>query len=278
MSRDLEIADRQRAWGLMTTEVDGWRTRGKDSFAGRILLWHHTAGSASGNSPSLGICVNGRSDLPGPLCHALQARDDNFYVIASGAANHGGKGEWAGISGNSKAWGLEIELQGTAAEPLTPARFTNACRWAAAMIEGRSTVDLCCEHYEYALPLGRKSDVYGWTGAQFRDQTVRLLAGTTPIEEDDMYAVSLKPDGVGAVLPVVGNRSGRKLVVDVDAGNLPASFRIVPLAGGIVTITDPWTVQPWSRGEYLLPNGTTHVRVVMNKGGEPTGIAEAHVE
>ncbi|MEO5837776.1 MAG: peptidoglycan-binding protein, partial [Acidimicrobiales bacterium] len=88
--RDTAIAQRLRNAGLKVVEVDGWLTRVSDSFDARGLVDHHTAGGRTGNAPSLNICINGRSDLPGPLCNVLIGRDGTCYVIAAGRANHAG--------------------------------------------------------------------------------------------------------------------------------------------------------------------------------------------
>ncbi|MGC4855581.1 hypothetical protein ACLQ24_19840 [Micromonospora sp. DT4] len=50
------------------------------------VLWHHTAStsSASNPHPALGICINGRSDLAGPLCQALVDYNGVFHVISAG--------------------------------------------------------------------------------------------------------------------------------------------------------------------------------------------------
>ena len=92
MPRDTGIADRLRAKGLNVVEVNGWRTRGAEGFNPRGSVDHHTAGPRKGNAPSLGVCINGRADLPGPLCNVLVGRDGTCYVVAAGRANHAGAG------------------------------------------------------------------------------------------------------------------------------------------------------------------------------------------
>jgi len=102
-------------------EVAGWKERGRDfagaspPFNGRGSVNHHTAGAppSAGKAPSLGIVVNGRSDLSGPLAHTLQSFDDEAIVVAAGVANHAGSGSWRGLSGNSSVYGLEVEHPGT---------------------------------------------------------------------------------------------------------------------------------------------------------------------
>ena len=100
-------------------EVDGWKSRdnGGVTFNGRGSVNHHTAaGPAPPNSPSLGICVNGRGQpnpLSGPLCNVLQAYNDTAIVVAAGSANHAGEGGWKGLKGNLSVYGLEVEHPGT---------------------------------------------------------------------------------------------------------------------------------------------------------------------
>ena len=83
---------------------------------------HHTAGPRVGIAPSLGICINGRSGLPGPLCNVHQQRNDVVNVVAAGVANHAGRGGWQGMSGNQSVFGLEIEHCGYPDEPFDERR------------------------------------------------------------------------------------------------------------------------------------------------------------
>src|SRR5688500_6178819 len=98
----------------------------------KVVILHHTAGSATGNAPSLRVCIEGRSDLPGPLCHVLIGRDGTCHVIASGRAHHAGTGSWLGVTGNSNAIGIEVENVGTNAEPWRPELVDVMVRCAAA--------------------------------------------------------------------------------------------------------------------------------------------------
>jgi hypothetical protein len=115
--RDLSLADRMRRTGLKVIECQGWQNRGNASLNARGSVNHHTAGPRQGDIPSLGVLINGRSDLPGPLCNVALSRSNVVYVVASGKANHAGSGEWKGLSGNSSVYGLEWENIGTSAEP-----------------------------------------------------------------------------------------------------------------------------------------------------------------
>jgi hypothetical protein len=152
---DTDIANRLRAAGLRVIEVAGWTTAGSSDFHPGGSVNHHTAGGASGATPSLSTCIYGRSDLPGPLCNTYQSResdgDDIIYVVAAGRANHAGEGGWKGLSGNSSVYGLEIEHTGV--DPLPMHRQKIAARCHAAMWTGSPS--MVCQHREWT---GRKID------------------------------------------------------------------------------------------------------------------------
>lgn len=201
MSRALWLPDMLREFALEPVEVDGWRGRGSDVFNPRGSVDHHTAGAASGFMPSLRILINGRSDLPGPLCNVGQPRaadgDARVHVVASGRANHAGKGGWMGLVGNSSVLGLERENVGTAAEPWTPWRFEVAARVHAAFAKGAGyDPSFVCEHKEWAP--GRKPDAHSVLGGDMRRRVAELLASggvplvpgppTQPQPDDDLGA------------------------------------------------------------------------------------------
>jgi hypothetical protein len=188
---DTGIADRLRAAGLPVVECAGWQTRSAGSFEPRGSVDHHTAGAANGNAPSLELCIHGRSDLPGPLCHVLMGRDNTCYVIAAGRANHAGSGGWAGLSGNSQVYGIERENVGTSAEPWRPDQTDAAARAHAALIEGRAGSGDVCRHAEWAP--SRKIDTHDIDGDQLRAQVALYLAGGPPPAGD-------LPEGVADML------------------------------------------------------------------------------
>jgi hypothetical protein len=173
--RDHGIADRLRHAGLTVVEVAGWQTRGSEDFNPTASVDHHTAGSRLGNAPSLNICIYGRSDLPGPLCHVLVARDNTCYVIAAGRANHAGEGGWAGLTGNSSVYGVERENVGTVAEPWTDEQTRVAAKVHAALIRTRTTFDKVCRHAEWAPT--RKIDTHSIEGDALRAAVRRELTG-----------------------------------------------------------------------------------------------------
>lgn len=176
MPRDLQLANRLRAQGLTVVEVAGWQTRGSDGFSPRGSVDHHTAGPLNGNAPSLGIVINGRSDLAGPLCNVLLARDNTAYVVAAGRANHAGLGGWAGMSGNSTVYGVERENVGTSAEPWRGDQNEATAKVHVAFIQNAgSDASKVCRHQEWAPT--RKIDSHDFDGNWLRTRVSELLGG-----------------------------------------------------------------------------------------------------
>jgi N-acetylmuramoyl-L-alanine amidase. len=165
MGADLGLATRLRRAGLAVREIDGWQNRSNSSglaaFNPKGGVMHHTAGHPSNTSPapSLNICIHGRDDLPGPLCNVLLGFNGVFYVIAAGPANHAGLpdgGSIKGMTGNSTAWGMEIEHDGL--HPLPDRLVLLAARgWAAIFRKGDIGAGQCVQHREWAP--SRKIDV-----------------------------------------------------------------------------------------------------------------------
>ena len=177
------LPDVLRGAGLKVSLVPGWETRGHDTL-GRILgvICHYTATpDASRNMPTLDLLIRGREDLPGPLCQLGLGRDGTYYVVASGRANHAGRGEWNGItSGNTNFIGIEAENSGRSNDPWPAVQVDAYHRGVAAILrEVGRTAASCCGHREYALPSGRKSDV-NLEMDQFRQRVATILTGVEP--------------------------------------------------------------------------------------------------
>jgi len=189
---DTGIATRLRAAGLDVREVDGWKTRGRD-FAGASPSFkpiggvnHHTAGhpTKANPHPSLGILIHGRPDLNGPLCNwsfvPLQKR---FYVIAAGVANHAGLpdgGSIKGMTGNSSAYGCEIEWDGV--HPMEMELVKLAARGWAAVLRGTGIAPTqVVQHWE-------------WAPSRKVDFGTNMHPNTTPTAQEfrHMIAVELK--------------------------------------------------------------------------------------
>src|SRR5215468_10742051 len=76
------LAQVLRDAGLKVAEQPGWQDRGRGDVGETLgVICHHTAGGKDGNMPSLGVLINGRPDLAGPLAQLGLGRDGTFYVI-----------------------------------------------------------------------------------------------------------------------------------------------------------------------------------------------------
>jgi len=246
MGRDVGIANRLRAAGLNVVEVAGWQTRGSESFNPRGSVDHHTAGPRTGNAPSLSICVNGRTGLPGPLCNVLVGRDNTCYVVAAGRANHAGTVGWKGLVGNSTVFGVERENVGTGAEPWRPDQTETAARIHAALISAHGAdASLVCEHKEWAP--NRKIDAYGIDGNQMRAMVGMFLAkpnvpAPTP---DPAAAAFLKALDIAAKQKPILKRGNRgPAVVDLQKTlNIVVGNKVMSEDGDFGPTTERWVKQ-----------------------------------
>lgn len=155
------FADALRAAGIAVEEQPGWKTRGRPwNSPIRGVIWHHTAGSRSGNAPSLRLVTEGRPDLAGPLSQFVLGRDGTWYVVAAGRSNHAGAGAWQGVTlGNSSFIGIEAENAGDGIDPWPAAQTQSFAKGTAALLEHVGLPStMVCGHKEYALPKGRKID------------------------------------------------------------------------------------------------------------------------
>jgi len=183
--------------GLKVAEQPGWKTRGHGDMGPiKGIICHHTAGSLTGNMPSLKIVTEGRPGLSGPLSQLCLGRDGTYFVVAAGRAWHAGKGKWQGVTaGNTSFIGIEAENTGLKTGPKKdfpwPEVQMNAYRRGVAAILSHIGTDaiMCCGHNEFALPAGRKIDPT-FNMKTFRAQVGAIMAGNTPppalIPREDM--------------------------------------------------------------------------------------------
>jgi hypothetical protein len=274
--RDTQLANRLRALGVRVIEVDGWQSRGSDSYAPVGGLWHHTAGPSSGATPSLGTCINGRPDVAGPLCNVMQSREpdgnDIAYVIAAGKGNHGGEGSWRGVSGNSKFAGLEVEHTGIA--PLG-ARKNISVRILAAMVQGFATEEMCCQHSEYAP--SRKIDIANDTDPNWYRQQCGLIlrGGGAPIPPPDSGDFDLSQqqydsimkrlDQLESQVQSVGSGQNKhiELSSDIKKDVLNSRARLVRSADGVYFVVTPegrWRIE--NSGQFSVKNMIDWLTVV----------------
>ena len=122
------LGDVLRDAGLTVVETSGWQERSADSGEPPRpvgVLEHHTATWASEDdpAPSVQLCVDGRPDLDGPLCHGLIGFDGTVHLISAGRANHAGEAKMSGPNpsgdGNVLYVGFEWDYQGVEQAPST---------------------------------------------------------------------------------------------------------------------------------------------------------------
>lgn len=135
------LPDLLRKHGLKVVEVPGWKTRGRPASTGGFapvgVLCHDTVTPKTASVDSvLKLLVNGRSDLPGPLCQLSLGRDGTVYIVAAGRANHAGwakaSGSVAGGDGNTLYIGIEAQESGTG-EPWSKVQYDAYSTLCAAL-------------------------------------------------------------------------------------------------------------------------------------------------
>lgn len=198
------LADALRAEGCTVVEGSGWKSRGRPSSSGSFapygVLWHHTGttSSPSNPAPTLSMCIDGRPDLPGPLCHVLIGYDGVCHLVAAGRANHAGKNGGSGPipagDGNAQLVGFEIDYNGTQA--MSQEQYDAATRASCACLKRfNRSADYTRRHQETSTT--GKWDAGGVTGTQIRTSVASALAGSAaPSGDDDWLA---EPKDVWAV-------------------------------------------------------------------------------
>lgn len=216
--RHLDLPDVLRNAGLEVETRPGWEKRGFEMGDVRGVLCHHTAGPATGNAPSLGTVENGRpaDGIPGPLSQFLLARDGTWIVIASGGANHAGRGgpAFGGAvgrdNGNFHLLGVEAENTGRG-EPWSEVQLRSYIRGVAAILKDAGlSADRALGHKEWAPT--RKIDPAGIDMDWFRDEVAAEM-------EDDMpTAKEIVDELLSRNISFVTDRSKSANVADMLSG------------------------------------------------------------
>lgn len=143
--------------GVKYRAQSGWRNRGRGTMGSiQSIMCHHTAGPASGNTPSLNVVTNGRPGLSGPLAQLFLARDGTVILVAAGRANHAGRVSSNRYS-NSHSIGIEAEATGVSSWPAAQMdAYAKLCK--ALIDEFNLPVSRVIGHKEAAVPRGRKID------------------------------------------------------------------------------------------------------------------------
>ncbi|MFI1869233.1 N-acetylmuramoyl-L-alanine amidase [Streptomyces jumonjinensis] len=138
--------------GLTVVEVGSWRTHNRNHVGawGPVhgVMIHHTV--TQGTANSVALCRDGRSDLPGPLCHGVIAKDGAVHLVGYGRANHAGLGDddvlnaviaeqslpadnEANTDGNRHFYGFECINLGNGADPWPEVQQEAIAKAAAAI-------------------------------------------------------------------------------------------------------------------------------------------------
>lgn len=159
MNLPSDLPARLRAAGLTVVEIDGWRQRGRPASTGGFapvgVLHHHTGGPSNGGRPyAAGILTNGRSDLPGPLCHLSTDQAGTVYVVAAGRANHAGDAKAAGTvaAGDGNTLYVGVENQNLGTEGWTKLQYAAMVTLTAVLLKWLgSSVGTVHAHYETSV-------------------------------------------------------------------------------------------------------------------------------
>jgi hypothetical protein len=213
------LVDAAAETGYPAVVVDGWEGRGySDGYNPSTVVAHHTAGpSGNGDMPSLGVIVNGRKDLAGPLANYGLGRSGAIYVVASGKSNNAGEGDWDGCDTNYCTVGIEAENDGY--QPWPTAQLDAYAKLSAAIIKrlGWDASQLC-GHKEWAP--GRKVDPHTINMNRARAAVADLLNAAPPSDEEDAltpaeFAGQLNVDKINAL--VTAKVAGTWVIAPTDA-------------------------------------------------------------
>ncbi|MFF6985585.1 peptidoglycan-binding protein [Streptomyces sp. NPDC010273] len=182
-----------RAEGVTVVEHAGWRTHNRAGHGAwgpmNGVVIHHTV--TTGTTASVSLCYNGDSELPGPLCHGVIAKDGTVYLVGNGRANHAGSGDGDVLAaviaekatlpapkkndtdGNVHFYGFECVNLGDGKDP-----------WPAVQLEAmvRASTALCRAHgWSARSVIGHKEwtntkiDPKGFTMGDFRSRVATRL-------------------------------------------------------------------------------------------------------
>jgi hypothetical protein len=197
MGRLLWLPTVLRAAGLTVRECDGWQTRhtsdsSLDGFGPlRGVIAHETraASPTSTDVGELGVLINGRVGLSGPIAQCFLNREGVWYVVAAGTCHHvktGWAGPFAGLGNDSL---LGVEPAHSLAEDWAdkPAQYRSYVRGVAAIVR----------HANLPPPVGHKEHQPGdksdpeFSMATFRADVAREI---TEWEDDDMFSEQDRTD------------------------------------------------------------------------------------
>ncbi|MEU6376825.1 N-acetylmuramoyl-L-alanine amidase [Streptomyces sp. NPDC046909] len=235
--------DALRAEGLDVVEVGDWADHNRNHKGpwGPVhgVMIHHTV--TRGSAATVALCRDGRTGLPGPLCHGVITKDGRVHLVGYGRANHAGLGDGdvlqaviaerglpvdneASTDGNRYFYGFECENLGDGQDPWPAAQLLAIERVAAAICRRhgwseRSVIG----HLEWQPG---KVDPRGFTMASMRERIAKRLGikpQTTPLPTPSKPVVDLSqlaaaarsnPKAKGRPVTYAGTRIVEAALVD----------------------------------------------------------------
>ncbi|MFI2430260.1 peptidoglycan-binding protein [Streptomyces sp. NPDC018693] len=192
-----------RAEGVTVVEHPGWRTHNRNHRGtwGPVngVIIHHTV--TSGTTPSVELCFNGHSTLPGPLCHGVIAKDGTVHLVGHGRTNHAGTGDADVLNavitertplpppnqnntdGNARFYGFECVNLGDGKDPWPEPQLDAIVRTSAAICRAHGwSARSVIGHKEWT---NTKIDPRGFAMTDLRDRiaarlTKRPATGPSP--------------------------------------------------------------------------------------------------
>ena len=154
-----EAAALMRDAGLTVLAIKDWKTRGRSAdLYPWALIDHHTAAT----NDITQMLIDGRRDLPGPLCNFELREYGDWGLIASGRANHAGEAPCQ----QRESYGIEATGPQDYPDTYGPASFPGNYDSYEVGVRlhpgrhGRRGGGRPIGHKEIATPAGRKIDPY----------------------------------------------------------------------------------------------------------------------
>lgn len=185
-----DLAEAARKSGLKVVELDGWKRRGRPYSTGGFdpegILVHHTGGESDSIDYVRWMTLDGRDDLPAPLCQIALSRKGIVYICAAGRANHGGTAKASGPmpAGDANELYIGIEAMNTGSEGWTKEQYEAYVKLCAAL----------CEHYGWDashVRAHKETSVTGKWDPGNLDMNEFRRAIATGEKEDDVSAADV---------------------------------------------------------------------------------------